>query len=106
MAKYLVRVELHGATWDEYERLHSEMANRGFSREVTSDNSGTYRLPTAEYVIQTSHDLEGLRARCRGRKNDRSEIRSDCRGILPERLGRSGACVGGRGGFAASGERW
>jgi hypothetical protein len=63
MAKYLVRVELHGATWDDYERLHSEMANRGFSREVTSDNGGTYRLPTAEYVIQTSHDLEGLRAR-------------------------------------------
>ncbi len=62
MAKYLVRVELHGATWDDYERLHSEMSDRGFSREVTSDHGGTYQLPTAEYVIQTSAELEGVRA--------------------------------------------
>ena len=50
MAKYLVRVELHSATWDDYERLHAEMANRGFSREVTSDSGGTFQLPTAEYI--------------------------------------------------------
>jgi len=61
MAKYLVRVELHGATWNDYEKLHSEMSYRGFSREVTSDDGGTYQLPTAEYVIQTSAGLEGVR---------------------------------------------
>ena len=26
MAKFLVRVELHGADWDDYETLHAEMA--------------------------------------------------------------------------------
>jgi len=62
MAKYLVRVELHGATWDDYERLHAEIANRGFSREVTSDNGGTFQLPTAEYITETSVGLEGVRA--------------------------------------------
>ena len=62
MAKYLVRVELHGATREDYLRLHSEMANRGFSREVTSDDGLTYQLPTAEYLIYTSSGLEEVRA--------------------------------------------
>jgi hypothetical protein len=42
--------------------LHSEMSYRGFSREVTSDDGGTYQLPSAEYVIQTNGGLEGVRA--------------------------------------------
>jgi hypothetical protein len=61
MAKYLVRVELHGATWDNYETLHSEMSDRGFSREVRSDDGRTYQLPTAEYIIHTSSGLEDVR---------------------------------------------
>jgi len=62
MAKYLVRVELHGATWDDYETLHAEMSYRGFSREVRSDDGLTFQLPTAEYVIHTSSGLEDVRA--------------------------------------------
>jgi hypothetical protein len=61
MASYLVRVELHGASWDDYEALHAEMANRGFSREIAGDNGHTYQLPTAEYVIRTDSGLEGVR---------------------------------------------
>lgn len=61
MAKFLVRVELHGATWDDYEALHAEMAYRGFSREVTGDDGCTYQLPTAEYVIHTDGALEAVR---------------------------------------------
>lgn len=62
MANYLVRVELHGATWDSYEALHAEMAARGFSREITGDNGLSYQLPTAEYVIHAGGGLEGVRA--------------------------------------------
>jgi len=62
MAKYLVRVELHNATWNDYERLHSEMSHRGFSREVAGDDGRTYQLPTAEYVIHISTGLEEVRA--------------------------------------------
>jgi hypothetical protein len=62
MAKYLVRVELHGATWDEYEALHVEMESRGFSREVMGGNGRNYQLPTAEYVIHTDLELEEVRA--------------------------------------------
>lgn len=62
MAKYLVRVELHRASWDDYETLHAEMEYRGFSREITGDNGRTYQLPTAEYVIDTDSGLEGVRS--------------------------------------------
>jgi hypothetical protein len=61
MAKFLVRVELHGGTWDDYETLHAEMAERGFSREVTGGNGRAYQLPTAEYVIRTDEGLEDVR---------------------------------------------
>ena len=61
MAKFLVRVELHNASWDDYETLHAEMGDRGFSREVIGDNGHTYQLPTAEYVIRTNSGLEAVR---------------------------------------------
>lgn len=62
MASYLVRVELHSATWDDYETLHAEMAERGFSREITGNNGLTYQLPTAEYDIEAESGLESVRA--------------------------------------------
>jgi hypothetical protein len=49
MAKFTVRVELHGASYSDYEVLHASMERRGFSRLVTSDDGKTYHLPTAEY---------------------------------------------------------
>jgi hypothetical protein len=62
VAKYLVRVELHGATLNDYDRLHSEMSRRGFSRKVTSDHGRTYQLPTAEYVVHATTGLVSVRA--------------------------------------------
>lgn len=61
MANFSVRVELHGASWDDYEVLHAEMADRGFSREITGSSGRSYQLPTAEYVIQENWDLETVR---------------------------------------------
>jgi hypothetical protein len=62
MANYLVRIELHSATWDDYESLHAVMAGKGFSREITGDDGQTYQLPTAEYVIHTGAQLDAVRA--------------------------------------------
>ena len=61
MASFLVRVELHGASWDDYETLHAEMGNRGFSRDITGDDGNAYQLPTAEYAIRTNSTLENVR---------------------------------------------
>jgi hypothetical protein len=60
MAKFTVRVELHAASYSDYETLHAAMERRGFSRYITSDDGKTYHLPTAEYDkngISTPHQV-------------------------------------------------
>jgi hypothetical protein len=49
MAKFTVRVELHSASYSDYETLHSAMERRGFTRRITSSDGQIYHLPTAEY---------------------------------------------------------
>jgi hypothetical protein len=49
MAKFTTRVELHSATYSDYETLHAAMERRGFSRQIAADDGKTYNLPTAEY---------------------------------------------------------
>jgi hypothetical protein len=52
MAEFTVRVELHGATGDDYENLHAAMETAGY-RYIdgigTDGTSGRWVLPTAEY---------------------------------------------------------
>jgi hypothetical protein len=54
MAKYMVRIELHGASYFDYERLHGEMKTEGFDRTIVSDTGIKYHLPLAEYYCSTS----------------------------------------------------
>ena len=49
MANFTVRIELHRAEWADYERLHAAMEQKGFSRQIISDDGKAYRLPWAEY---------------------------------------------------------
>jgi hypothetical protein len=49
MANFTVRVELHKAAWNDYDRLHTAMEQKGFSRQITSDTGKTYHMPWAEY---------------------------------------------------------
>ena len=49
MANFTVRVELHNAQWADYDQLHAAMEQRGFSRQITSDDGKTYQMPWAEY---------------------------------------------------------
>lgn len=62
MAKFITRVELHHASYDDYEQLHAEMAARGFSRQISGSDGQTYQLPTAEYVISSSSELSHVRS--------------------------------------------
>jgi hypothetical protein len=52
MAKFTTRVELHDATDNDYERLHSAMERGGFTRLITSGDGNVYRLPWAEYNFE------------------------------------------------------
>jgi hypothetical protein len=56
MPSFTVRVELHEATWSDYDTLH-EMEAEGFRRTIRSDDGATYHLPTAEYDINGSSNL-------------------------------------------------
>lgn len=49
MARFTTRVELHGASYSDYEQLHGAMEREGFSRAIRSDQGSWYHLPTAEY---------------------------------------------------------
>jgi hypothetical protein len=49
MADFTTRVELHGATYSDYEVLHSAMQAEGFSRLILASDDKYYQLPTAEY---------------------------------------------------------
>jgi hypothetical protein len=61
MAKFLTRVELHGATGADYERLHEEMAKQNFSRTIPADDGARYHLPTAEYYSHGDLTAEAVR---------------------------------------------
>ena len=52
MSGFTVRVELHQASYEDYEKLHTAMEKSGFSRFITSDDGKVYHLPTAEYDRQ------------------------------------------------------
>ena len=61
MSYYVTRVELHYATYQDYESLHAAMQRVGFSRFIVGDDGETYRLPTAEYVIVGDYDIAAVR---------------------------------------------
>jgi hypothetical protein len=53
MARFITRVELHQADYDDYETLHSAMETEGFEQTITTADDVTYHLPTAEYYCET-----------------------------------------------------
>lgn len=70
MAKFLTRVELHGANHSDnsYETLHSEMERRGFVRTIPTD-SQTRKLPTAEYFCAGSFTAKQVYDAAKGAAN-------------------------------------
>ena len=69
MPNFTVRVELHSATWQDYDVLHDAMAGEGLSRAIRIDAGTTYQLPTAEYVISGSLTIEEVRERTKRAAN-------------------------------------
>lgn len=50
MRKFIVRIELHGASRDHYVRLHDLMHASGFTNVIVSDAGAKFQLPPAEYI--------------------------------------------------------
>ncbi len=55
MANYLARVELHNAKYEDYERLHETMRQRGFVRIIVANDGKKYQLPTGTYVAEKTN---------------------------------------------------
>lgn len=50
MANAIARVELHSASYADYETLHAAMEAEGFQRKVLASDGIWYHLPTGTYV--------------------------------------------------------
>jgi hypothetical protein len=75
VANFLVRVELHGATWpDDYDALHKAMARAGFDHRLLADDGKYYRLPTAEYAVSGNHTIEAVRKAAREAANSTGRL--------------------------------
>lgn len=54
MANYVARIELHSATYDDYETLHAAASRRGFTRVIVANDGVKYQLPTGTYVAEAT----------------------------------------------------
>jgi hypothetical protein len=54
MSSFISRVELHSATYQDYETLHAAMKRQGFSRTIVSNDGSTYYLPTGTYDVAST----------------------------------------------------
>lgn len=61
MTDYMIRVEMHGASWDDYERLHSLLATKNVINFIFSDKQVRYRLPTAMYTYTGPETPQAVR---------------------------------------------
>jgi hypothetical protein len=59
--QYMVRVEIHGADRETYERLHAAMAVESMSRILTDDKSGkTFHAPIGTYWAESAGDASSV----------------------------------------------
>jgi hypothetical protein len=61
MSDYLIRVEMHGATYADYERLHALLSAKNVINFIYSDQQVRYRLPTAMYTYTGAETAEQVR---------------------------------------------
>ena len=71
MADFTVRVELHGAEWEDYDALRVEMEAEGFSAAVQGSGGMAYELPAGEYAASGDVTRQQVLARAK-RGADRS----------------------------------
>lgn len=86
MRKYTVRVELHSNQYSDFEMLHQAMAQKGFSKLITSGGGEIYHLPRGEYSIETPSDLSWVLGSV---KNAVQETGQDAEILVTESRGRT-----------------
>jgi hypothetical protein len=49
MKQFITRIELHGASESDYQKLHHLLGTAGFSRTIIADDGTEFHLPPAQY---------------------------------------------------------
>ena len=62
MENVIARVELHSASYADYENLHIYMQQRGYARVVKGSDHKTYQLPNGTYVGSSSSPAAALQS--------------------------------------------
>lgn len=65
MAIFTVRIVLHDAEWEDYEKLYEEMGEEGFTDEISSKDVRTYKMPDGEYSITGTYTESDVLAKAR-----------------------------------------
>lgn len=65
MADFTVRVDVHGAPWEDYDALRVEMEAEGVAATVAGSGGATYYLPTGEYACAGELTRQHVLARAR-----------------------------------------
>ena len=65
MARYTVRVELHDADTEDYEKLYMKMESRGFMYIIVTKEGTGYFLPDAEYNYEGPETMEQVLAKAK-----------------------------------------
>ncbi|KMJ45443.1 hypothetical protein AB204_08960 [Xenorhabdus khoisanae] len=60
MVRYMVRVELHGAESNEYEKLHESMESIGLYKTLLSDTRRPLKLPQGTYQGESNLSAKEL----------------------------------------------
>lgn len=65
MARFTIRVVLHdNASREDYEKLETELENRGITDVITSGDGTRYKMPPAEYQCDKELTSEQVRDLC------------------------------------------
>lgn len=65
MAEFTVRVELHGAEWEDYDALRTEMLAEGFAATIAGSGGAAYELPAGEHAFSGEFARQQVLARAR-----------------------------------------
>ena len=61
MSLFTIRVELHDASWSDYNALAKQLAQQGVVDVIRGDDGRTYKLPPAEYNYEGNATAEQVR---------------------------------------------
>jgi hypothetical protein len=86
MPDFTVRVELHGAEWEDYDALRVEMEAEGFASIVRGSGGTPYELPAGEYALSVDLTRQQVLARAR-QAVERSGY--SCAILVTESVGRA-----------------